>query len=126
VDDFNSPDHAAGVLVHKAASIRGAAHEVQCIAGAGVSRVRWQVLEFGEDEQVLLACERTRPRKPTGGHVADGAANANRQGGDREGSHARLTLGERQQRGEHLHGGSLAGTVGAGQAGGLTRVHQES
>jgi hypothetical protein len=67
VDDFNSPDHAAGVLAHKAASVPGAAHEVRCIAGGGLSPARWQVLEVGEDEQVLVACERTRPRKPRGG-----------------------------------------------------------
>ena len=74
----------------------------------------WQVVEFGEDEQVLVTGERTvhgdRLR-----HITDGAANADRLGGDGETGHARLARGGRQQRGEHLDRGGLARPVGAEQ-----------
>ena len=45
--------------------------------------------------------------------LADGAANLHRLSGDGEAAHARLTRGWRQERGEQLDGGALAGPVGA-------------
>ncbi len=86
-----------------------------CLADARRLLSVWNVVEFGEDEQVLVAGERAvhgnRLR-----HIADDAANFHRLSSDGEAGHARLARGGRQERGEHLDGGGLAGSVGAEQA----------
>ena len=81
--DFQAADHAAGVLAHKAAAVCRQAHERQCLPDARLLLAVWQVVKFGEDEQVLVTGERTvhgdRLR-----HITDGAANAHRLGGNGE------------------------------------------
>src|ERR1039458_3152705 len=113
--DFQPADHPAGILAYQTAAVRGQAHELQCLPDAPLLLAVRQVVEFGEDEQVLVSGERTihgyRLR-----HITDGAANADRLRGDGETGHARLARGGRQQRGEHLDRGGLARPVGAEQA----------
>ena len=74
-----------------------------------------QVVEFGEDEQVLIAGERTihgnRLR-----HITDGTAHIDRLGGDGETRYARRARRGWQQRGEHFDRGGFARPVGAEQA----------
>src|ERR1035437_1382684 len=113
--DFQAADHAAGVFAHEPAPVGGEAHELQGLPDARLLLAAGQVVEFGEDEQVLVTGEGTvhgdRLR-----HITDGPANADRLGGDGETGHARLARGRRQQRGEHLDRGRLARPVGTEQA----------
>jgi hypothetical protein len=122
--DFQASDHAAGVFAHKAAAVGSQAHELQCLPDARLLLAVRQVVEFGEDEQVLVTGERTvhgdRLR-----HITDGAANVDRLGGYGETGHARLARRGRQQRGEHLDRGGLASPVGAEQAEDLTGVDRK-
>src|ERR1017187_3613566 len=93
--DFQAADHSAGVLPHQAFAVGSQAHELQCLADARLLLAVWQVVEFGEDEQVLVAGERTvhgdRLR-----HITDGAANVDRLLGYGKTGHARLARGRRQ------------------------------
>ena len=73
------------------------------------------MVEFGEDEQVLVAGERAVHRNCLR-HITDSAANFNRLPGDGETADTGLTRGWRQERSEHLDGGALAGPFGAKQA----------
>src|ERR1035437_6444621 len=57
--DFQTAAHAAGVFAHQAAAVGGQAHELQCLPDARLLFAVWQVVEFGEDEQVLVTGERT-------------------------------------------------------------------
>src|ERR1019366_3520965 len=122
--DFQAADHAPRVLPHQAAAVGSQAHELQCLADARLLLAMWQVVEFGEDEQVLVAGERTvhgdRLR-----HVTDDAANLDRLGVDREPSHPRPARGGRQQRSEHFDRGGLASPVGAEQAEPLADVYRK-
>src|ERR1017187_6743698 len=122
--DFQAADHAAGVLAHQAAAVGRQAHELQCLPDARLLLAVWQVIEFGEDEQVFVTGKRTvhgdRLR-----HITDGAANLDRLGGYGETGHARLARGGRQQGGEHLDRGGLASPVGAEQAEDLTGVDRK-
>src|ERR1035437_9546051 len=122
--DFQAADHAAGVFGHKAAGVGRQAHELQSLPDARLPLAVWKVVEFSEDEQVLVTGERTvhgdRLR-----HITDGAPNLDRLGGYGETGHARLARGGRQQRGEHLDGGGLARPVGAEQAEDLAGVDRK-
>src|ERR1035438_1268868 len=113
--DFQPADHPAGVLAYQAAAVRRQAHELQSLPDTRLLLAVRQVVEFGEDEQILVTGERTvhgdRLR-----HITDGAANGDRLRGDGETGHPRLARGGRQQRGEHLDRGGLARPVGAEQA----------
>src|ERR1039457_5769013 len=53
--DFQAADHSAGVFAHKTAAVGSQAHELQCLLDARLLLAMWQVVEFGEDEQVLVA-----------------------------------------------------------------------
>src|ERR1019366_1566738 len=93
--DLKAADHSAGVLPHQATAVSRQAHEIQCFANPRLLFAVRQVVEFGEDEQVLVAGERTvdgdRLR-----HITDGAPNVDRLGCYREVGHARLARGRCQ------------------------------
>src|ERR1017187_2218143 len=122
--DFQPTNHAAGVLAHQAAAVGSQTHELQGLPDARLLLAVWQIVEFGEDEQVLVTGERAihgdRLR-----HITNGPANVDRLGDYRETGHARLARGGRQQRGEHLDRGGLARPVGAEQAEHLTGVDRQ-
>jgi len=101
-------------LAHQAAAIGGQAHELQCLPDARLLLAMRQVIEFGEDEQILV----TRKRSIHGNglrHITNGAPNAHRLGDDGKTGHARLARCGRQQRGKHLDRGGLARAVGTEQ-----------
>src|ERR1035438_3119261 len=52
--DLQPADHAAGVLAHQAAAVGGQAHEFQGLPDARLLLAVRQIVEFGEDEQVLI------------------------------------------------------------------------
>jgi hypothetical protein len=93
----------------------GQAHELQLRADARRLLLVRNVVELGEDKQVLVAGERAVHRNRLR-HITNGAANLHRLSGDGESAHARFARGRRQERGEHLDGGALACPVGAKQA----------
>src|SRR5208337_1407673 len=118
-------DHAAGVCAHKAAAVGSQAHELQSLADARLLLAMWQIIELGEDEQILVAGKRTvhgdRLR-----HVTNGSANINSLPGNGETGHARLARRRRQQCGKHFDRGGLAGPVGPEQPENLTGVDGKS
>ena len=115
---------AAAQAAHQAAAVGSQAHELQCLPDARLLFAVRQVVEFREDQQVLVTRERTvhgnRLR-----HITDRAAYLHRLGRNGETGHARLARRGRQQRGEHLDRGGLASPVGAEQGEDLTGVDRK-
>src|ERR1035441_4253147 len=123
--DFQAADHAARVVAYQAAAVGGQTHELQCLGDPRLLLATRQVVELGEDQQVLIPGERTVHRDRLR-HIADSAANVHRLGVYGETRHARFARGGWQQRGEHLDRGGLAGPVGAEQAEDLTGIDGQS
>jgi len=71
---FQAADHAAGVLPHHAATVAVRPMNSMPRGCAPAARVR-QAVEFGEDEQILVAGERTIYRDCLR-HITDGAATS--------------------------------------------------
>src|ERR1035438_6444643 len=122
--DFQAADHAARVVAHQAAAVGGQTHELQCLGDARLSLATRQVVELGEDQQVLVTGERTIHRDRLR-HIANGAANVHRLRGYGETGHTRLARGGWQQRGEHLDRGGLARPVRAEQGEDLTGIDRQ-
>src|ERR1019366_2808359 len=122
--DFQAADHAAGVFAHKAPAVGRQAHELQGLPDARLLLAAWQIVEFREDEQVLVTGEGSVPGDRLR-HITDGAANVDSLCRYRETGHARLARGGRQQGGEHLDRGGFASPVGPEQAENLTGADRE-
>src|ERR1039458_2457851 len=117
-------DHAPGIMAYQATSVGCQVHKCQLLPDAGLLLAAGNVIELGEDEQVLVAGKRSVHRNCLR-YIADGATNLDRLGGDRKAAHACLARRWRQERGEHLDRGTLARSVGAKQAEDLTGIgHQ--
>ena len=57
LSDFQPPHHAAGVLVYQPAAVGSQTHELQGLADTPLLLAVWQVVKFGENEQVLVTRE---------------------------------------------------------------------
>src|ERR1035441_2742001 len=91
--DFQTADHAARVVAYQAAAVGGQTHELQCLGDARLPLATRQVVELGEDQQVLVTGERT-VHGDAARHTANGAANVHRLRGYGETGHARLARGD--------------------------------
>src|ERR1035441_6669774 len=96
--DLQTADHTAGVLAHHPACFGSQAHELQLLTDARLLLVVRNVVEFGEDEQVLVAGQRAVYRDRLR-HITDSSANLNRLPRNGETADTGLTRGWRQERG---------------------------
>ncbi len=114
-----------GVLAYQSAGVGSQAHELQLRVDARRLFFVWNVVQLGEDEQVLVAGERAVHRNRLR-YIANDAANFHRLSGDGEAAHARPARGWRQERSEHLDGATFSGPVGAEQAEHLAGIGRQS
>ena len=107
--------HAAGVAADLAVGRVGEADALEQLGAADDALALGQAVERGLEAQVLAAREERVERGLLEGG-ADRLAHVGALADDVVAGHARGARGGRQQRGEHQHGGGLAGAVGAQEA----------
>ena len=102
--------HAAGVAAHLAVGGVGQADALEQLDAAADALALGQAVQRGLEAQVLAAGQQRVERGLLEGG-ADRLAHVRALADDVVAAHARGARGGRQQRGEHEHGGRLAGAV---------------
>ena len=116
--------HAAGVAAHLAVRGVGQADALEQLGAAADALALGQAVQRGLEAQVLA----TRQQRVERGLLEGGAdrlAHVRAVADDVVAGNARGARGGRQQRGEHEHGGRLAGAVRAQEAIDLARLDAE-